>query len=249
MIIDRYQDTTLLRRLWKQAFGDEDAFLDDFFRTAFSPDRCRALTVHGQLAAALYWFDCTYDGQRLAYLYAIATDEAFQKQGLCKALMENTHRHLQTLGYQSAILVPAGETLFSFYERLGYRNCTYVKEFTVQSTEPIGLKQIDAAEYARLRTCYLPENAVIQEGITLDFLQTQVQFYAGADFVLCTAMDSGKLIVPELLGNSSHAPAITAALDASIGRFRVPGNEKPFAMYYPLSRSAAVPSYFGLALD
>ena len=249
MIIDRYQDTAALRRLWKQAFGDEDGFLDDFFGAAFSPDRCRGLTVNGQLAAALYWFDCTYDGQRLAYLYAIATDETFQKQGLCKALMENTHRHLRELGYVGAILVPAKESLFAFYKRLGYRICGYVTEFTAKADEPIKLNKIDAAEYARLRRLYLPENGVVQEGPLLDFLQTQAQFYAGDGFVLCAAMDSGRLIVPELLGNSSHASAIAAALGASAGRFRVPGNGKPFAMYYPLSRSAAVPSHFGLALD
>ena len=27
----------LLRTLWKQAFGDDDRFLDKFFSTAFSP--------------------------------------------------------------------------------------------------------------------------------------------------------------------------------------------------------------------
>ena len=30
-----------LRELWKKAFGDTDEFLDLFFSTAYSPDRCR----------------------------------------------------------------------------------------------------------------------------------------------------------------------------------------------------------------
>ena len=52
-----------LRRLWQQAFGDSEQFLDIFFETAYSPDRCRCVIVDDQLAAALYWFDCGYQGE------------------------------------------------------------------------------------------------------------------------------------------------------------------------------------------
>lgn len=249
MIIDRCTDTHALRTLWKQAFGDPDAFLDDFFTTGFSPDRCRALTADGQLAAALYWFDCHWNGQPVAYLYAIATDEAFRGQGLCKALMADTHRHLQQLGCQGALLVPAKESLFGFYEKIGYRTCSYVTEFTASAAEPISIKEVCAAEYARLRKQYLPTGGVVQEDAVLAFLQTQAQFYVGADFLLCATLDGDTLVVPELLGNLSAAPAVTAALGARQGRFRVPGKDKPFAMYFSFSPSDAAPDYFGLALD
>ena len=69
-----------LRQLWKQAFGDTDAFLDIFFSTAFSPERCRCVVTDGEVAAALYWFSCEADGQPLAYLYAVATAERFRGQ-------------------------------------------------------------------------------------------------------------------------------------------------------------------------
>jgi hypothetical protein len=62
-----------LRGLWKEAFGDSDDFLDMFWRTAFSYDRCRCVTVDGEVAAALYWFDCECRGERVAYIYAVAT--------------------------------------------------------------------------------------------------------------------------------------------------------------------------------
>ena len=56
-----------LRQLWKEAFGDSDAFLDSFFAIAFSPERCRCVTEDGRPVAALYWFDCGYQGENLAY--------------------------------------------------------------------------------------------------------------------------------------------------------------------------------------
>jgi hypothetical protein len=44
-----------LRKLWKAAFGDTEAFLDQFFGTAFSLDRCRCIGTGEQIVAALYW--------------------------------------------------------------------------------------------------------------------------------------------------------------------------------------------------
>ena len=93
-----------LKELWKEAFHDTDASVDAFFRTGFAPSRCRCITVDGELAAALYWLDMTCRGQRVAYIYAVATKKAFQGRGLCRALMENTHIFLRSRGYDTCVL-------------------------------------------------------------------------------------------------------------------------------------------------
>ena len=67
------------------------------------------------MAAALYWFDCRHRGRPIAYLYAIATQRALQKKGLCRALMTNTHVHLRQLGYAGCMLVPANSKLAKMY--------------------------------------------------------------------------------------------------------------------------------------
>ena len=78
------EQTAWLRRLWKEAFGDSDAFLDRFFTIAYSPDRCRCVTADGRVTAALYWFDCDCQGEKLAYLYAVATAQDCRGRGLCR---------------------------------------------------------------------------------------------------------------------------------------------------------------------
>lgn len=249
MTIDAPSQIQPLRRLWKQAFGDPDAFLDHFFSTGFSPDRCRCLTQNGQLVAALYWFDCSLDGAPFAYLYAVATDTAYRNQGLCRTLMDHTHRHLKELGYQGVLLVPGSQTLFHMYEKMGYQVCGYIREFTCQAAAPISLHPIGMDKYAALRQRYLPVGGVTQTGPLLAFLHTQVSFYEGENFVLCAAKEGSTLTVPELLGNESAASGIVGALGAATGRFRVPGNDRPFAMYRALCPDAPVPSYFALALD
>ena len=240
-----------LRALWKEAFGDTDAFLDSFERTAFAPQRCRCVTEDGAVAAALYWFDCLYDEKRIAYLYAIATARAYRGKGFCRRLMEDTHRHLRECGYEGAILVPAEESLFGFYRRMGYETCSTVRELScTASEETVALRRIELDEYARLRREMLPRGGVIEEGEALALLGTQAVFYKGSEFVLAASTEEGELRGIELLGDVEAAPQIVRALGYGKGTFRIPGEGIPFAMYLPLGNGALPPpAYFGLALD
>lgn len=237
-----------LRALWHEAFGDNEEFMDLFYSNGFNPDRCRCITLDGKVAAALYWFDCSLNGQPLAYLYGIATAKTHRGKGLCRALLENAHSHLKYLGYGGIILVPGDEKLAKMYEKFGYSPCTAIGEFTCPARqEPVALRKIDSAEYCRLRRTYLPENGVIQEGDALPFLENLADFYAGEDFLVTVARQE-HFFATELLGNTQAAPGILAALHQSKGTFRHPGDTKAFAMYHPLS-DAPAPEYFGLAFD
>lgn len=252
MTIDRPTQMQIpqLRRLWQAAFGDTDAFLDIFFHRAYDARRSRCVTRDGRVVAALYWFDCAWDGKRLAYLYAVATDPGCRGQGLCRKLMEDTHAHLQALGYDGCVLVPQGESLFAMYGKFGYRVCSCSRQFScVASGDPISLTPADPQVYAAARQALLPENAVVQEGVTLDFLSTYARLYTGSGVTLAAYPNEGKLTVCELLGSPKNAPGILAALGYPEGTFRVPGHGQPFAMYRSLTASTAMPGYFGLALD
>ena len=252
MTIDRPALTQIpqLRRLWKEAFQDTDDFLDIFFHRAYSSERSRCITQDGTVVAALYWFDCTWDNRRLAYFYAVATDPSCRGQGLCRRLMEDTHRHLKEAGYEGCILVPQNEGLFSMYRKFGYRICAYSREFTCTAGKSsIPLTPATPAEYAAARQALLPPNGVIQEGVTLDFLSTYARLYVGKDLALAAYPNEGKLIVCELLGDIQTAPQILASLGFREGTFRVPDNQNPFAMFLPLQQDDFLPGYFGLALD
>ena len=238
-----------LRTLWKQAFGDTDAFLDIFFSTAFAFDRCRCVMEDGVVAAALYWFSCQADGQHLAYLYAVATAEEYRGRGICRRLMADTHSHLENLGYAGAILVPGDPGLRKMYRTMGYEDMTSVERFSCQAGAPICLERIDGAAYAALRRERLPQNAVLQEGENLRFLEAISQFYRGEDVLICAAKDGDRLIVPELLGDAAAAPGIVAALGCKEGIFTVPGEDEPFAMGIAFTPDFQQPSHFSFAFD
>ena len=240
-----------LRALWREAFGDTDAFLDIFFATAFSPERCRCITEGEQVVAALYIFNCEFEHRRIAYIYAVATAESHRGRGLCRTLMNETHRQLKELGYMGCILVPGSSELFELYRKMGYSICSHIGTLEVNADgAPTEIRAINKDEYAALRRQYLPRGGVIQQNENLEFLARQASFYAGEDFVLAVQKRNDALYSPELLGNVDRAPGIVRALGCSKGKFRIPDAQKPFAMYLPLcDQSTAAPSYFGLAFD
>lgn len=241
--------TEQLKQLWHLAFGDGEEFIDLFFRTGFSADRCLYLTENGQLTAALYWLDCAYKGQKQAYIYAVATHPDHRGKGLCRNLMDKAHRILTNQGYAAALLRPADEGLRRMYRNMGYRTATLVSEFDCTAGKAVPLRQIGAEEYARLRRQYLPEYGVLQEGASVTYLASYAELYAGEDFLLAGAVYSGTFIGMELLGNRDAAPGILGALGQETGRFRCPGREIPFGMFLPLREDAEEPGYLGLVFD
>lgn len=238
------------RALWQTAFGDTDAFLDSFFRTAYAPDRCRCILEGDEITAILYWIDCSAADQKLAYIYAVVTHPEHRGKGLCRMLMEDTHALLHNLGYAGALLVPQRESLRNMYAGMGYQNAGGITPFSCSAAaEPVSLRAIGAEEFAALRRKMLPEKAVIQEGIGLAFLAEQLQFYAGPGFLFAAYGENGLLFVPELLGDQTAAPGILKALGYSKGNFRTPGQNMAFAMFHSLDKTAIAPSYFGFAFD
>ncbi len=239
-----------LRELWQDAFGDSVEFLDSFYRTAYSPDRCRCILMDGQAAAVLYWIDCELDSRKLAYLYAVATHPAHRGKGLCRKLMEDTHQLLASRGYAGALLVPQKEPLRRMYAGMGYESFGGLDMVSCTAgRSPVPIRAICPEEFAALRRKMAPVGAVIQEGAGLSFLADQLQFYAGDDFLLAAYGEKDMLSGVELLGNPNAAGGILNALGFSRGDFRLPGRERPFAMFHPLSTDIRTPDYFGFAFD
>lgn len=239
-----------LKKLWQEAFGDSEETLDVFFSRGFSEDRFLCIQEDGIPVSALYWFDCYLQGHKLAYLYALATAKSHRGKGLASSLMAQAHACLKEQGYAGALLVPGSDDLFAFYEKMGYRTATTVTEFPcVWADRSVPVLELTSAEYARLRRAFLPKGGVVQEGATISYLQGQMHFYAGKDFLLCASVQDGTLLAQELLGNPQAAPHILRALGAPKGCFRTVGADKAFSMFLPLQEDCPAPAYFGLALD
>lgn len=244
-------DTHMLRRLWKEAFGDDDSFLDKFFHTAFSEKRTRCIKSDGQIIAALYWFDCMYNKHKIAYVYAVATAKKFQGRGCCTILMNDTHKLLNKIGYDGIILVPASEKLFSFYEKLGYITCAYKSRISADSSnECEKVSRISSDEYAKIRKSYLPPNAILQENENIRFLSTMCSFYLGENFIFALADGQQKFRAVEYLGDIKKLSGILSSFGHKSGEFMIAGKDIPFAMFHSLDNfDDEIPDYLGFAFD
>ena len=239
-----------LRPLWREAFGDGDEFLDLFEREAYSPERTACILDGDMPLSALYWFDCECEGERVAYLYAIATKKERRGEGLCRRLMLAVHEHLRILGYVGCILVPAREELFSFYSRLGYKSCVCIDEFeALAGDRAVDIRELSPEEFMRIRKGMLPSRAVIQEGACIDFLKNQAKFYTGPSYLLTARKEGDRLFALELLGDRRLASDILCALRVSSGTFRSPGRSQKFAMHLALSNTSVPAEYFAFAFD
>ncbi len=237
------QQIPRLKALWHQAFGDDDAFIDGFFANAFSFERCRCVTLDGQVAAALYWFPCG----KFAYIYAVATLERHRGQGLCPALMQDTHRHLAENGYDGAVLVPAEPGLWGYYGKMGYVPFGKSRSFEATAGDPIPLKELTEAEYAALRERYLPAGA-LTETACLAYYGTWGKFYRGENCLFAAAIHNDTLYIQEFFGDPAAAPGIVATLGVTCGKFRIPEGDDPCGMYLPFAETPP-PTYLGFPLD
>ncbi len=242
-------DIPQLSALWSEAFGDTDEFIAGFFSTAFAPERALCAFINDELVSALYIFDCSFENEKIAYIYAVATAEKHRGRGFAKELLGYCDEYLKNNGYKAAVLVPSEDSLFKFYTNLGYEKTVFADKINICSRDMgVNVEKISGFEFAQLRSVFLPENSVLQEGASIDYLATYCSFYKGSDFLLAAYKNGDTLYGAELLGNRSVAEGIVYTLGCEQGIFKTVGSSTPYALFKPLSE-IAVPCYFGLAFD
>lgn len=121
-------DIPALRALWSLAFGDDGAYVDNFFHTYYRPDRVLVLEEEGQVRSMTAWFDTVFvvPGRgkfRAAYLYAVATHPDCRGKGLAARLLKGADEYFRTLSIPAVTTVPAEPSLHSFFGANGFREC------------------------------------------------------------------------------------------------------------------------------
>ncbi|MDO4770744.1 GNAT family N-acetyltransferase [Porphyromonas sp.] len=123
---DREQEKALLELL-VEAFGPYEPYYSAQLRIVASREATLLYCEKGGLLVAhiqiVPYEGMTVSGRRLkvAYLYAICTAKSHQGKGIMTAMLRETLDMLPSLGYDSAALVPAEESLIGYYEPFGFR--------------------------------------------------------------------------------------------------------------------------------
>lgn len=140
MRLAKKEDLLQLKEIWKLCFGDEDSFIDFYFENRDWLRETAVLVTDGRILSMLTMIPVALtagDGEktRASMLYAIATHPGFQKRGFAEQLIEYSNEYLLTKSVLATLLVPAGEDLFRFYEKRGYRVGFFVREALLSREE------------------------------------------------------------------------------------------------------------------
>ena len=206
------EDVPAERLLWKLAFGDDGAYVDNFYDTYYRPDRFLVLEVDGTVRAMTAWFDTSLilpgkEPLRAAYLYAVATHPDFRSQGLARDLLQWADGHFASLGFPVVTTVPAEPGLHCFFGANGFRECFILEESRIPAPaapegEPV-LQPVGPTEYNELRESLLADIPHIF------YPEDAIRYQAG-----CCRVLSGGLFRAEF---PEYGPAAICAEDAGDG--------------------------------
>lgn len=123
------KDIPGLKMLWKEAFGDEEAYIDLFFEKLFRPqDHVLFSGSNGEIvssAALIPLTLCLNKGDRIkkwpvSYLYGMATAKETRGMGLGTRLLSFAAEYCRKRGDAGIATQPASQDLVSFYAKAGY---------------------------------------------------------------------------------------------------------------------------------
>lgn len=182
--------------MWKLCFGDRDTYIDFYFANKYKNNETLVLTYDQEIVSILTMMPikATLPDKRIlrsTMLYAIATHPDYRKRGFSTELINHAERLLIDTQHEFSILVPAGQHLFDFYRKQGYRIYFYLREviLPISILTPIPVKEphnysiipLLPEEYNSRRNELLEGSLYIAYDEEEIGYQKQLSLYSGAD--------------------------------------------------------------------
>ena len=205
-------DVPSIRRIWRESFGDEDAYVDFFLQNRFVPERSPVLTVDGRVAAQLFLLPAhVRTGSRLYpvdYLFAAATDPAYRRQGCMARLLSFAAALSRQRGQAAIVLLPGSADLVRYYAANGYHTAFFRRVWTC-SRDQLRALAVPAAprDAESVLTAYFGQtDGVVWDAHALRYaLEEHRRFRgpyaaAGQAFAAVSERNAGLLAPPEAFG-------------------------------------------------
>ncbi|MEG0440826.1 MAG: GNAT family N-acetyltransferase [Oscillospiraceae bacterium] len=212
------------RALWVQAFGDDDGYIDLFYRDCYAPEHTLVLLEDGVLCTMASFIQMTLhlpDGttRNAAYIYALATHSDTRNKGFGRQILNYADFYLKEQGFDCVCTVPAEVTLHRFFESVGYDECFATRKLERMNrgvwaaAEGDEIVPVTAHEYNALRdeilkgTFYMAyedswvahqKNVSVASGADLYRLTVGgVTGIAAAEYYDCDSVGMKELLLPE----------------------------------------------------
>lgn len=208
-----------MNELWNEIFGDSLEYSSFFFENNLKgKDRFYnqlVYLVEGQPVSMLTVLEAELkisdERKKFWYIYAVLTDPNYRKRGYAGKVLD----YVTELAKSQHIivgLVPANDSLYSYYEKFGFKTLFNKRVKTISLEEErlrdglsIKLEEIDCSEYQKLRDeAFLDYNYVIWNKDSVRYalqenenLGGKAYVWSGTDYFLLVCPSEDELIVRE----------------------------------------------------
>lgn len=128
----RDSDRSSLFNIWSVCFGDSENYINFFLDNGYDKDGCFVWDEGGLPAAMLYLRKADYisggKAKPVMYIYAAATLPDFRGRGIMARLIDTAVEYGGSKGCLFTFLLPASDSLYDYYERLGFTTAFEVKK-------------------------------------------------------------------------------------------------------------------------
>ncbi len=149
-----YEDLKELKVLWNKAFDDGTKGYCDFAFSLCDIRNIYIIKVDEKIVSMLMAIEVFIEDKKGFYLYSAATDENYRSKGYMKELIEYSYNdRINNHGDSFCITQPASESLFSYYEKLGFTTKTHLREFEIDIKKNLwATAEFDILTSSRLKT-------------------------------------------------------------------------------------------------
>ena len=247
-------DLSALTKLWQCCFGDEVSEIRNFWDKTFAKIQVFVAREGQNVSAMVCVLPTTLvdeegEAHSCGYFYAVCTHPSMRGKGLCRKLMDYAQKNCK-MAY--AALVPAEESLFGFYEAMGYKTVFFNSEYTVSPKKGANIRPANPEVYRSIRELQLYDNFLSYDEFLLPCAGSLYRIETAEGLhCACAYKKDKELLIRELLPDSAEAAAaLCAHLGCQSATVRTMGEDQPFGMLRSL-KGAPLPetAYLGLAFD
>ncbi|MFI3247675.1 MAG: GNAT family N-acetyltransferase [Rikenellaceae bacterium] len=117
-----HHDEKECKKLWREVFGDDERFIDEFLINHYSQHlMLRVTDPDNRYLSMVHIIPFESEIGRIAYIYGVATHSECRGRGYASKLMTATMDLIKERGYAAAMLIPSEEWLIGYYYRFGFR--------------------------------------------------------------------------------------------------------------------------------
>ncbi|NLX83598.1 MAG: GNAT family N-acetyltransferase [Clostridiales bacterium] len=279
----RPTDLPQLITLWQEAFGESEADTRFYFEHRHADLNMlvhvddQALT--GMLSMLPIQLVTNGHALKARYVFAVATRLSHRNRGISSRLMEKAHEAMREEGSLAAVLVPADEGLFSYYERRGYETAFFVDQIDVTAAEvetwPVHgvIEASSALDYKRTRDQAFSDLPLLVQWdeTALRYIKLGNERAGGSmirlrygDETACAVLEprGDYLRITEFTGKKKHWQHALALIHQQMkadhyqmllpADYPVIGKTRPFGMIHWLKtppENASLPGYLAFAKD